>query len=136
MSNNRSRNRNNGGQHRSGNPAVRSSNPFDEAPEVVKLETGANPQEKKYVTLFSIDGTDYDVWINPSASLGLKYIKFIRQKGQEAAAQFLLESMLGEEGYDALMNFEELLDEQFEAIFKQVEKLALGAKEAGKRGNR
>lgn len=100
-----------------------------EMPEVIKLSSDDPTPDKELVDLFEIDGEMYRMWLNPPASVGLRYLKINREQGTESGAQYLLETMLDGDGYDALMNYGKLTDEQFESIMKACEKYAVGAKE-------
>lgn len=106
--------------------------PDNEPPELIKLESAPAP-ERETAELFSIDGETYGVWLNPPANIGLQYLKMARVRGNDIAAQWLMEQMIGEDGYEALMDFDSLTEESLKQIVNACEEHALGPKEAKKR---
>ncbi|GIH26074.1 hypothetical protein Aph01nite_43840 [Acrocarpospora phusangensis] len=115
--------------------AVRSIRRDDE-PMVVHFKTRAEPAEVETEPLFYIDDVEYRIPVKLPVNLGLRYLRLIRQQGRDLAADWLLEQVLSEEGYEALANqdFDDD-EEQFEHLFQIIERRALGQKE-GAAGNR
>lgn len=101
----------------------------------VVLKTN-NKRKEERVTLFSIDGVAYDVPKRPRPSIGLKYLWNLKVKGQQMAEAELLGDMLGEEGFKALAGFEDLTQEDMDAVLAAVEQLALGEKEESKKSKK
>jgi hypothetical protein len=101
--------------------------------EVLKLETTGTEEEQKFVPIFTIDDKSYDLWVNPPATVGLRYLKEIRLNGADSAAVWLLYQMIGEDGYDALMNFAELKEGHLDQVLKICREHAMG--EDGNLGN-
>jgi hypothetical protein len=101
----------------------------------IELKT-ASAEGANYVTLFSIDEVEYRVPDKVRANLQLKYLKKLREMSEAAAAGWLLEEMLGADAYDALADYEDLTEENFDAIMKAVEKIVLGSKEKDPKGRR
>lgn len=86
-------------------------------------------QNHDVVHLFTLDGTDYYVPREPRANVTLKYLRMARQDA--AAAQgWLLEQMLGEDAYTALMEWDGLTTAILLRLLAIVEKLAVDASEA------
>lgn len=104
-----------------------------EAPEVLKLESTGVVEEEKFVPVFTIDDEEYLLWINPPATVGLRYLKEIKLRGPDAAAVWLLEQMIGEDGYDALMNFKELKPGNIDRVLEICKEYSMG--EGGNLGN-
>jgi len=78
------------------------------------------------VTLFSIDDEEYTVPKKPGVNVTLKFLNEMRKSGNEMfAALGLLESMLGEDKYNELLDYDELDDETLGQILEQVVKLAM-----------
>src|SRR5690606_34621996 len=94
----------------------------------VRISKSNVPEER--VVLFIIDDVEYTVPKRPRPNIGLKYMRVLRDQGQEIAIAGLLEDMLGKEGYIALTECEYLTNEDFEAVMNLVQKLALGNSEA------
>jgi hypothetical protein len=59
-----------------------------------------------------------------------------RKSGDEAAMMQMLEEVLGEEGYERLENWSALTVDNLIALFKVVQKVALGALEVPKSSSR
>lgn len=94
----------------------------------------ADQGEEETVVLFAIGEAEYHVSAKPKMNVALKYLRAARSKGEDAAAAELLASLLGEEGFNALCDYDELTPEQFEAVTKIAQQHVLGALEAS-RGN-
>lgn len=86
------------------------------------------------VVLFKIGDTEYRIPEKPNANVALKYLKDVRDKGEDFAAANLLATLLGEDGFNDLAEYDELTDTQFEAVMKAAQKHVLGAMEKT-RGN-
>lgn len=104
---------------------------------VLRLSSEDPGEEQKLEDLFEIDGQMYQVWTNPSPTIGLRFLKIARTQGELAAGQYLIEALIGEDGYDALSNYEQLTDDQIEFVMKVCRRYALGETEGpGRRGKR
>ncbi len=99
---------------------------------IVSLRSAINPAEGERVPAFAIDGKVYTIATRPKTNAGLKYIHLARTRGQEIAVDFMLETLLGKEGYEALMNFDDLTEAQLEDVMKAASRIMLGAVEAPK----
>ena len=86
--------------------------------------------EQETAHLFTLNGIDYHVVANPPASIGLRYLHMSRAQDQITAQGWLLETLLGEEAYTALMNYDRLTNQILEQVVGAVVKLTLGALEA------
>ncbi|MGR4847913.1 hypothetical protein [Streptomyces sp. LARHCF252] len=94
------------------------------------VEIGKNKVDAERVPLFIIEGVTYSVLKKPRPNIGLRYMRVLKEEGQEIAVAGLLEAMLGKEAFVALTECEDLTEEEFEEIMNLVQKLALGNKEA------
>lgn len=81
------------------------------------------------VTLFTIGDTEYQVPKTPGMGVGLRYLRNLRAKGEDVAVAELMVEMLGEDGFDALCDYPDLTPQQFEAVGKTVQKLAMAGVE-------
>lgn len=88
-----------------------------QAPELIALKSKKERKEQR-VTLFSIDGKEYDVPLSIRPNKGLQILHVFRQKGETAGVSFMLETLLGTDGYDALLAFDDLTEDQLEQIIK------------------
>lgn len=79
------------------------------------------------IPMFYIDDIAYTVPANPRPTIGLRYLRDLRQVGQEVAVANLFEAMLGQEGYDALLGVDNLSTEELELLTAQVIRITFGA---------
>jgi hypothetical protein len=82
-------------------------------------EAEPDPKREQRIPLFLIDEVEYTVPRFPAPTIGLKYLKLAHEQGSDEANYWLLTSMLGEEGYEALMDYSEkglLTDEDYDAV--------------------
>ncbi len=91
-------------------------------------------EEVETIVLFTIGDEEYRIPKKPKANVALKYLKNVRDRGEDFAAAELLAEVLGEDGFNALAEYDELTDDQFEAVQKAAQKHVLGAMEKN-RGN-
>jgi len=86
------------------------------------------------VEVFSLNGTTYTVSAKPGPAFALRYLSKAREFGDDAAADYLLEAMLGAEGYAALSGYDKLTESQLLTVFQVCLDIALGAMEGPKAG--
>lgn len=99
--------------------------------EVLRLTTRKDAPSER-VPLFYIDDTEYSVAKKPGVNVGLQFMHLHRTEGETAAVDYLLGKLLGEDGYRALREYEDLTPEQFQQITEIATKLTLGAMELPK----
>ncbi|MGA5820806.1 hypothetical protein ACPC54_23435 [Kitasatospora sp. NPDC094028] len=99
--------------------------------EVLRLTTTPQVAERR-VPLFYIDDTEYTIPARPRMNIALQYMHLAKDQGDAVAADFLLGSLLGEEGYRALREYDQLTAEQFQQITTVASRLTLGALELPK----
>lgn len=100
--------------------------------DVLRLSTKDEKPQVEMVTLFEIDDNVFQVPKNPSPTVGLRYLKLCKTEGLESGAYFLLNHMLGEEGYEALMDYEQLTDDQYDFILTAAIRISTGKTERPK----
>jgi hypothetical protein len=107
---------------------------FDDEP--VLDDLAAEPAgESDQVVLFSLDGKDYFVPAKIGPNVALAYMRDIRRNGVEHARAGILERILGREALDALADYDDLTEEDFEAVMKAVDKHVLGPLEKTGKGS-
>jgi hypothetical protein len=106
--------------------------PGEGAPKILRLTTSGKGAARKRVPLFYIDDVEYTTELHPSPARGLKYLHLLRTEGTDVATQYMLETLIGAEGYEALMEYEDLTDEQLEQVVTAASKILLGAVEGPK----
>ena len=100
--------------------------------EPLHFDSSKTVDDGDVVNIFSIDDTDYYVPREPRANVTLKYLRMARTDPANAQG-WLLEQLLGEESYTALMDYDGLTTADLLKVLAIVEKLALDAAEAANR---
>jgi hypothetical protein len=93
----------------------------------VVLRRSSEPVEM--VDLFTIDEVTYQIPAKPNVNIALKYLRVLKRQGELVATSGLLEDLLGEEGFEALTNYEDLTEEDFEAVMTAAQKVTMGSLE-------
>jgi hypothetical protein len=75
---------------------------------------------------FTINGTVFSVPVEVKAQVAIRYMDHCRKKGENWGLSWLLETILGEQAYEALLEFDDLEDEQLIAIAKIVQSKVIG----------
>lgn len=96
------------------------------------LTIGEDPDEPKRDVLFRLDGKEYEVCINPPASLMLRYMDRVRKWGPTAAISWLLEELVGGEGYEALLASPKVSQKDFGRISDAAVRIVMGRAAAPK----
>jgi hypothetical protein len=104
----------------------------DGAPQILRLSSKDPRPERRKVPLFELDGKVYTVDSPQPPNRGLRYLHMLHTQGPQIAYAYMLETMLGEEGYAALMGFEGLTSEHTERLIQDALKLLLGSHEGPK----
>lgn len=94
-------------------------------------------EKQKRVAVFFIeedDGTEtvYSVPAKPGAEISLKMLEIIEKRGQEAGMYYMLTTMLGQDGYTALMTYEDLPPKALQQVIEKINEIANGAMEGPK----
>jgi hypothetical protein len=101
-------------------------------PAIVSLRSAKNPAEEKRIPAFSINGVTYSILTQPRVNQGLKYVHLARTKGSEIAVDYMLEVLLGVEGYAALIEFDDLTEDDLKAVIDAASRIMAGAVETPK----
>jgi hypothetical protein len=101
-------------------------------PGIISLRSAKSPEPERRIPAFSIDGKVYTLLANPRMNQGMRYVHIARKQGSEYAGDYLLEMLLGEEGYEALMSFDGLDEKDVEAILTAATRIIAGAVDAPK----
>ena len=101
-------------------------------PGIVSLNSARHPPAEERIPAFSINGTTYSILIKPRTNQGLKYVHLARTKGSEIAIDYMLEVLLGVEGYSALREFDDLTEDDLKAVIDAASRIMAGAVEAPK----
>ncbi|MEU8920294.1 hypothetical protein AB0D10_05060 [Kitasatospora sp. NPDC048545] len=106
-------------------PAARTAEPDFE---VLRLTTSQQVDEER-VPLFYIDDVEYCIPKRPRMNIALQYMHLAKDEGDAIATDYLLGSLLGEDGYRALREYDQLTPEQFQQITVIATRQTLGALE-------
>lgn len=87
-------------------------------------------EEEERIVIFHINGKDYSVPRRSRINVGLKFSRDRKKYGADVAVAGLLESMLGEEGFEALMSYDGLTGEDLQEVTAICSRAALGKLEA------
>jgi len=101
-------------------------------PKIVSLRSAINPPQDERIPAFSINGTTYSIATRPKVNAALKYTNLARTRGSEIAIDFMLETLLGKAGYQALIDFDDLTEDNLTAVITAASKIMAGAVEAPK----
>ena len=100
-------------------------------PEILRFTTKAADAPEVRIPLFSIDGREYTIPAEPNLTVGLKAYRLAASvpnldAGEAIALNFILTEMLGADGYDALLSYEDITREQFAKVAEICRGLTLG----------
>ena len=113
-------------------PAPRDEEPEDDYEDDGILRLGEDEAEKpRHEVLFRLDGKEYEAVANPSASLMLRYLDRMRKWGPNPAISWLLEEMVGAEGYEALLTSPKVTQKDFAAVSRAAVRIVMGDGETG-----
>ena len=105
--------------------------------DILRFSSEAKPDKKQEqrIPLFYIDDEAYTVPRYPNPAIGLRFLKKIHEEGDGEANFYLLTTMLGEDGYNALIDYSDkglLTTEQFEAVVAKALRIVTRQDEAPK----
>lgn len=92
--------------------------------------TDSSPVEE--IELFSIDGVSYTIPNKPRLNVALKTLKLANTVGQDAAMVYMMEAAIGEEAFEALLDYDDLDQETLQAIMAAAQKVVFGGLEGPK----
>lgn len=98
----------------------------------IALTSSKSTKEVEQIELFSLDGVSYTIPNKARVNVGLRYMKIMRDESAQAADAWLLEELVGKDGFEALMNYDDLTPEILEQIVQGAAKVVLGELETPK----
>lgn len=117
---------------------ARAVKPVPAAPEAalagVVLDSGRDTPAVDVFPIFAIDGVQYYAPTRPAARVELTYLYKLRHEGTEMAAAYLMEELIGHDGYVALMNYPPLTSDDIEQIVGLLREAVQGAATSGPKG--
>lgn len=105
--------------------------------DVIKIGPADESARIERVPIFSLPGPDgkereYTVLVKPPYYVALEYTHKLRAEGLGFALDYLMEEMLGAEGYAALRGYKDITEQQVGQVLAIVTRLALGRLELPK----
>jgi hypothetical protein len=112
-------------------PSVPAPDEPTAGPRVLRLKSGrAEPIERE--PIFYIDDVEYTIPVRMRANEALECLHVFRTRGDEVATDFLLEKLLGKDGYQALLAYDGLEPEHLQQIIEIATERMMGATEVPK----
>lgn len=111
------------------------SNAAPRAPSAVVVDFDTEPAPSGpvgRVELFRLGGVVHTIPAKARFNVALKYLWKAKTEGEEIAGQWVLEELLGTDGFVALMNHDGLTPEQFARVMTAAQNTVLGSLEQGK----
>lgn len=87
------------------------------------------------VPIFSVNGKVYEIPDKVRPGVAMKYLHYCRTRGIGIAESWLAEELLGVEGYEALLDFPDLTQEQSDAIITTARAVVFGEVRPKEKGN-
>lgn len=84
--------------------------------EPIVLKTRNEDEEIEMLHVFTIDDKKYYMPTRVPFNVTIKAMRIYAEKGEAAALDYQLRVLLGTDGYDALMDFDDLESEDFQNI--------------------
>lgn len=84
----------------------------------IKTSQTAFPEDQPREVLFRIDDVPYTIPVEVPATFSLQAAEYTRQHGEAAVTAWILEKLLGEEGWRALRTCDAVTKSQLRAIMK------------------
>ncbi len=91
---------------------------------IVSASPGGAPA--KMIDLFEMDGVMHQIPAKPRINLVLRFLFQAKTLGEDMAAANLLESLIGTDGFAALVNYDDLEPDQFQQILAIAQKVSMG----------
>jgi hypothetical protein len=114
--------------------AVAATVPQDEPDYGIELDSSRPVAAPDVFPIFRIDGVQYYAPARPKANVELTYLYKTRHEGELLAGAYLIEELVGHDGYVALMNYGPLTTDDLERIIKVLFEAVQGASAAGPKG--
>lgn len=103
---------------------VKKSKRFDlDSYEPIVLTSSSDDSEVEMLHVFTIDGKKYYMPTEVPFSVSVKAMRVFAERGETAALDFQLHALLGDEGYNALLNFDDLQADDFKRIIELADQI-------------
>ena len=101
-------------------------------PAIISLKSAKNPAKDERVPAYRVNGVLYSILTKPKTNQSLQYLHLARTRGTEIAIDYAMEMLLGTEGYQALREFDDLTEEDLQAVVDAANRIMAGPVEAPK----
>lgn len=99
---------------------------------LIKVSTAPIPTDRE--DLFEIDGVAYSIPVEVHGSMALEAMRLTREKGEVWATDWVMEQMIGAEGYKALIKCKTATKAEVTAIQKVIREKVFGEQEEEGKG--
>jgi hypothetical protein len=99
---------------------------------VSKPKAERDGDEVEMIHVFTVDGIEYYMPRQVEFHVAMQSMEIAATQGEAAAVRFQLLTLLGEDGYRALVEFQDLESEHFTAIAAIANKIIMSSQESGK----
>lgn len=86
-------------------------------------------EEIEVIHAFTLDGQEYFMPVEVDWHHAVRSLDIAAEQGEAAAVAYQLRILLGEDGYRALVNFEDIRREDFQAICELANKIIMSSSE-------
>jgi hypothetical protein len=94
-----------------------------------------DPDAVEYVPVFRVAGKVYEVPKVPSASIGVRAMELLDERGDASATRFVLQTMLGKDGYKVLRTHPALPPGKMRAITSRIMDIVMATQKGPGSGN-
>lgn len=91
---------------------------------VLRLTRKKERERQRRIVVFYIDDEAYTVPAKPGAEISLKALDILAERGEGAAIHYMMKAMLGEDGYSALMTYQDLPPDALAQVMKKIQEIA------------
>lgn len=96
---------------------------------MIELKRTESAEPVEMVDFITIDDVVYQVPAKPKLAIALQFLDDTRRRGSVLAEMILLEKMVGEKGYKAICEFEDIQPEDMRKIMNALADTVLGVLE-------
>jgi hypothetical protein len=100
-----------------------------DAVEPIVLDADGDEDDVEEIHVFTLNGKDYFMPTVASFHTAIRTMEIYASKGEAAATAYQLRELLGDEGYEALINYPRLRAEDFNRICELASDIVLASRE-------
>lgn len=100
--------------------------------QIMSLQSLSDSAKDERVPAFTIDGNAYTIRTAAKVNESLRYINLARTRGPRIAIDYMMDALLGREGWQAFIGFEDLTEADFAQLADMAVKIMNGPTETPK----